>query len=348
MDRKPDYNELYDALDRQLAGEGSVADQTLLKAHMHLDRKTVSTLQFSSAAEQGEDSDRVFRHQAKLDDAIAHIARSQSVSSPKGTPLVGATPASPRVAHRYNSWNKLLIGATAAVMLVAGWFGGNRSLKSDLSTFSSFYSTANGRLGTATLSDGTKVHLNVGSEVEVPSDFATGNRVVKLRGEAAFSVVQMSGKPFRVITQDGSATVLGTEFVVRRYQEDAGTSVSVYSGKVSVAERVVGAGQGALLTSTGNNTAPRVDLIESVDSGALSFKSGLLVVSAKPLHTILPSLERWYDVSITFDDANLLQKKISGSFGLGSTADLIEIFEDMLGVKAVKSGDSITFSRIHQ
>lgn len=338
MDRKPDYNELYDALDRQLAGEGSVADRTLLDAHMHLDRETVSTLQFSGAADQGEDSERVFRHRAKLDDAIARISRSQE----------GASPASVRVPQTYNRWNRLLIGATAAVMLAAGWFGGNRSLKSDLSTFSSFYSTANGRLGTATLSDGTKVHLNVGSEVEVPSDFATGNRVVKLTGEAAFSVVQMSGKPFRVITKDGSATVLGTEFVVRRYHEDAGTSVSVYSGRVSVAERVVGAGQGALLTGTGDNTAPRVDLIESVDSGALSFKSGLLVVSAKPLHTILPSLERWYDISLRFDDANLLQKKISGSFGLGSTADLIEIFEDMLGVKAVKSGDSITFSRTHQ
>lgn len=336
MDRKPDYNELYDALDRQLAGEASVADRALLDAHMHLDRKTVSTLQFTGAPEQGNDSDHVFRYQARLDDAIAHISRSQSSLS-----------SSAAASHR-NRWNRFLFGATAAVLLAAGWFGGNRSLKNDLSTFSSFYSTANGRLGTVTLSDGTKVYLNVGSEVEVPADFATGNRVVKLTGEAAFSVVQMSGKPFRVMTTDGSASVLGTEFVVRRYPEDTGTSVSVYSGRVSVAEKVVGAGQGALLTNTADNTGPRVDLIESVDSGALSFKSGLLVISAKPLHAVLPSLERWYDVSVRFDDPDLLQKKISGSFGLGSTADLIEIFEDMLGVKAVKSGDSITFSRTQQ
>ena len=80
-----------------------------------------------------------------------------------------------------------------------------------------------------TLSDGTGVWLNAESELEYPVKFTSGERHVKLKGEAYFKVEKDSLHPFIVNVYDKlKVEVLGTEFNVQAYSGDEGPIVYGY------------------------------------------------------------------------------------------------------------------------
>jgi transmembrane sensor len=93
-------------------------------------------------------------------------------------------------------------------------------------------STGIGELRTVTLDEGTRIHLNTNTRVVVEYDRQT--RLVRLdRGEALFEVAARPGWPFVVIAGGRRITALGTQFVVRRDQQDL--AVTLVEGKVAVA-----------------------------------------------------------------------------------------------------------------
>ncbi len=87
---------------------------------------------------------------------------------------------------------------------------------------------------TLQLSDGTKVHLNSGSEISFPSDFSDSLRIVTLSGEACFEVTP-SAIPFVVKSTVMEVRVLGTTFNLMVYPEEPNSSTTLISGKVRVA-----------------------------------------------------------------------------------------------------------------
>ena len=86
-----------------------------------------------------------------------------------------------------------------------------------------------------TLSDGTKVILNAGSELKYPVQFIENEtyRTVFLNGEAFFEVAKNEKHPFIVETEDMDVEVLGTHFNVTSYKEDDKTYAVVIEGKVA-------------------------------------------------------------------------------------------------------------------
>lgn len=91
-----------------------------------------------------------------------------------------------------------------------------------------------------TLSDGTKVTLNAGSELKYPVQFIKSekNRTVFLNGEAYFEVAKNEKHPFIVDTQDMDVEVLGTHFNVTSYTEDAKTYTVLVEGKVAAHNKI--------------------------------------------------------------------------------------------------------------
>ena len=83
---------------------------------------------------------------------------------------------------------------------------------------------------TIELPDNSKVILNTASEITFNSKQWDSKRAVNLEGEAYFKVAQ--GKTFDVITQDGTVTVVGTEFNVK--QRDSYFEVQCFEGIVKV------------------------------------------------------------------------------------------------------------------
>ncbi|KAA0993445.1 FecR family protein [Dyadobacter aurulentus] len=97
------------------------------------------------------------------------------------------------------------------------------------------------------LPDGTGIWLAPQSTFEYPQEFTGGKRSVRLNGEAFFEVIKDTKRPFTI--QSGSLTtrVLGTSFNINAYQAERSATVTVLTGKVSVAAESIPSGDLNLL-----------------------------------------------------------------------------------------------------
>ena len=89
------------------------------------------------------------------------------------------------------------------------------------------------------LSDGTIAHLNAGSSLKYPVKFLNeGKREVFLVGEIFLDVAKDAKRPFTISTSENlDIQVLGTQFNVSNYPEDATTEVVLVEGSVGVASK---------------------------------------------------------------------------------------------------------------
>ena len=77
-----------------------------------------------------------------------------------------------------------------------------------------------GMRSSVVLSDGTKVILNAGTTLSYPAAFVSGQREVKVNGEAFFEVSHDKEHPFIVSAENVKVKVLGTKFNVKAYDDD--------------------------------------------------------------------------------------------------------------------------------
>jgi ferric-dicitrate binding protein FerR (iron transport regulator) len=85
-----------------------------------------------------------------------------------------------------------------------------------------------------TLEDGTVVTLASNSVLEYPGQFKEKERKVYLQGEARFLVTSDRDHPFKVYQDNIIATVLGTDFSVKKQPGDSVISVELLTGKLQV------------------------------------------------------------------------------------------------------------------
>ena len=151
-----------------------------------------------------------------------------------------------------------------------------------------------GETRTVTLSDGSSVTLNTNSAIAV--DYAPDERRVRLlRGEAVFTVAKKAGRPFRVVTEGGYSTALGTVFLVRRQSD--GATVTVLESRVAVTAEGKAidegrpSGSGAVLApgqqvayASGSGLGP----VRAVDAQAAgAWRRGKLIFVDRPLGEVI-------------------------------------------------------------
>ncbi len=223
------------------------------------------------------------------------------------------------------------LGATLALLIMAAWsvpriYRDTTSLGS-----ASIYTTNNGERASVTLADGSTIMLNVGSQVEVPIDYAIGSRTVTLKGQAYFTVASNNRLPFIVLAGSSTTRVLGTRFVVRNYDADSAVTVFVEDGKVAVGDTVVTPNKQVSVTASG------ISPVRTADGSLSSFVKGVLTLTKVPLPAAIPDLNRWYNVDIRLGDASLETREVDGGFVLGSAVELQSILELMYDVKVVRN-----------
>ncbi len=198
------------------------------------------------------------------------------------------------------------------------------------------YTTGNGQRATIALTDGSTVVLGVASRLEVPADYPTGNRTLRLAGEALFTVRHGARTPFTVVTGTVVTRVLGTSFMVRQYPTDTATVVVVRDGKVAVRSAVLTAAQQAEVGRSGAVHVGKADLSQ------LSFADGVLTLNAVRLSDAIPQLNRWYDADIRLGDPRLAGWRVTGECAAGALSDLVNILELTLNVRVVRDGRVLT------
>lgn len=188
-----------------------------------------------------------------------------------------------------------------------------------------------------TLEDSTEVWLNADSRLIYPSVFGTGERRVKVSGEAYFSVHHEEDRPFYVDTNDQTIRVYGTTFNVRNYPDDNLAYITLETGSIALSRPGVVQG-GEVVMSPGHHATYDKDSermsMTVVDPAVISsWRHGKFVFENQPLRCIMRDLSRWYDFDYEFADSDIEEIIFLGSIPRYSdftiTVSIIEKCSDL-------------------
>ena len=288
---------------------------------------------FKSTVRQG----RPVMPEERVNTALAEflrvvIERDQTKRLEKATP----TPKTGRFSLRSSGWY-LAIGCAMSVLLLAfGWRISashlRRYIPGSQTTYTT-YATTQGQRATITLPDSNTVVLNVGSRLEVPTNYGAGNHVVRLAdGEALFTITHHRDAPFVVTAGRVTARVLGTSFIMRHYGTDTAAIVAVRDGKVAVGSTILTAHR---LVEIGKSGTPHV---QAVDEAPFTFATGTLTIDGLALPDAIVELDRWYNADIRLGDPTLAKRHVNASFSAGSVNELAENLGALYDVRVVREG----------
>ena len=192
-----------------------------------------------------------------------------------------------------------------------------------------------GQMSKMTLSDGTLVWLNAGTNFSYPTTFGTKKREVKLNGEAQFKVVHNSKAPFEVQTKSGVVKVHGTTFNVASYDDSPELIVTLIEGEVTV-ENNNGSRLATLHPSEQisiNKITGEANLRKVNTAFYSSWVEGKILLNETKFSDLAIILQRWYNVEISLI-GNVGDIRISGTIIRGKSLDLfLKILERMYGIK---------------
>lgn len=350
-DDKPGWN----TLARYVAGESSEAEKSQVLAWAATDparRRFLKSVRRSwKAAAHPADVWNV-------DGALARV--KSSAREGRGSPgVTGArsgtdgVPAGPHRVSRFRPGSRLAVAAVLASVALSGAaylgvrsIGGGGLLGRDSQVAVQRLITEKGQRARVDLSDGTEVMLGPGSRIEMLPGFGGESREVRLAGEAYFDVVPDASRPFLVHVRGAVTRVLGTEFGIRAYPDDASVKVVVAEGTVSLrstqsdsAAAIVHAGElGELPSLDGQVVTRTVDL-----DVHLGWRNGRLTFENAALSQVAKEIERWYGIPVRIGDASLQSRRLTASFRDQPIEAILEVVALTLELEWRRIGEAYVF-----
>lgn len=185
-----------------------------------------------------------------------------------------------------------------------------------------------------TLTDGTEIKLNADSRLEYPAKFSDSTRDVFLVGEAFFDVSKDEAHPFIIHTRDMDIKVLGTTFNVKAYSNESLTETTLLNGAITVtlndllkkqiylkpSQKLVFRNlrkdnRRASLTNTDIDTSMRQLTYFKPDNTTVietSWTDNKLTFKNEDFATLARSMERWYNIDISFENESARQLHFTG------------------------------------
>ncbi len=190
------------------------------------------------------------------------------------------------------------IAIAASIALIIGLF---------VYQMNSSFSTDYGKQQIVALPDGSQMILNAKSKAHFNKSDWNTNRTVTLEGEAYFTVKK--GSTFTVQTQNGTVSVLGTEFNVQ--SQSSFFQVNCYEGKVQVINKT---NKEILTRGTAyRNTEKNMPKRWVFEAQKPSWLTQTSTFKSMPLQYVLHELEDQYELKIITKNIDL-QTKYTGSF----------------------------------
>ncbi|MCQ8117490.1 FecR family protein [Methylomonas rosea] len=191
------------------------------------------------------------------------------------------------------------------------------------------------------LSDGSTVHLNSNSALDVNIDGAQ-RQLTLLQGEAWFEVSPDTARPFRVNTEHGSVTALGTAFNVRL--RDGQTEVSVTQHSVAVdLEQADGKALHTVVVEgqqISYSAESGLGNLQNIDSQTVTaWQRGKLVFENRPLGEVVAELNRYHRGFLLINDAELAQRRVNGVFRTDQALSVLAALETSLQLRSTRFGE---------
>ena len=221
------------------------------------------------------------------------------------------------------------------------------------------FNTGKGEQRKVVLADGSTAFLNTNTELQV--HFSVDERRIELiHGEAWFDVRKDSSRPFVVVGDYASATAVGTAFTVRN--NDQFTRIAVTEGSVRVLlDEPIGDrnhinGLGSQIEPSGGTTHNTWQLAPEqamrISASALralavdpsveqAWQRGQLIYKDVSLEHLIADLNRYLPVTLTINDPELAQRKLSAILQLDDHAAMLEALSQVLPIKWKNVSDQL-------
>ena len=201
-----------------------------------------------------------------------------------------------------------------------------------------------GMRSSVVLSDGTKVILNAGTTLSYPAAFVSGQREVKVNGEAFFEVSHDKEHPFIVSAENVKVKVLGTKFNVKAYDDDDNIEVTLAEGKVGVGldtKNLIQIMPGQQMKASHRFIKREVRL-----QSYTAWVCGKFYFTNYPLEKIAKQLERSFNVRIQILGDDLRKAAFTGDFVRGENIDqILRVMTANRPIRYEIEGDQITISK---
>lgn len=241
---------------------------------------------------------------------------------------------------RYAAVFVLLVSAVFAFFIVKNTSLKEASEAEEWVTKETFW----GQKSTIFLSDGSEVILNSGSSISYLKNFKEDERLVKLSGEAFFTVSRDSLRPFRVQTGGVTTQALGTSFNISAYLPDENVDISLVTGRVLVRsnDKEVFLYPGEKIVYTNQDKSFEKSFFDAIST--IGWKDRILVFTDANQEQVFDKLGKWYGVEFDFlntsnkqwnynaEFKNLDLKNVLGSIGFAMDFDYI-IKDDLVQIK---------------
>ena len=193
-----------------------------------------------------------------------------------------------------------------------------------------------GQKSTITLPDGSTVKLNAESTLTYGESFNNELREVTLQGEAFFMVTKNPKAPFIVKTGDIKATVLGTSFNVRNFNEESDIQIALATGSLRVEGNNSNGNKGKLILAPNEMTSYTKTSGEMIKSNfeleeVLAWKNNTIYFNKANLTEVEKKLERWFGVNIVLSNQPNSAVSVSTTFTNQSLENILETLKFTLG-----------------
>lgn len=258
-----------------------------------------------------------------------------------------------RAAHWHRYSGRIAAGLVAAFLLVSGY---TVMVSRDGERFGlpKAFNTRAGQQLSWLLPDGSRLSLNSDSSVVV--DYGPRERLIALeRGQAFFQVAHDSHRRFRVMTGDGGAIAIGTEFVVRRASRS--TDIIVVNGRVAVfagepppasASAVlpprsvaVDAGKQARIDNGMHAEQLRLAVSAANVPAAVAWLQHEIAFDQQSLGSVADEFSRHSGLPIVIESSRLQNLPISGVFSEYDTESFLQFLARLDDVEVQRSADRI-------
>lgn len=196
--------------------------------------------------------------------------------------------------------------------------------------------TTNGKRDTVQLADGSRIYLNVESQITFPKEFKSRKREVKLQGEAFFEVAKNSKRPFIVHSQAVNTTVLGTSFNIKAFADEP-TVVTVATGKVQVSVAKYANHKPIILIPNQqviyDNQKQRITRVLNIKpADYMAWKEGVIQFDRTTLASAIITLKKWYNVELTLADPRLGNCTLSGKYPGDNLTNVLKSIRFIKGI----------------
>jgi transmembrane sensor len=197
-----------------------------------------------------------------------------------------------------------------------------------------------GKRSTLVLSDGTKIWVNSGTQLEFPTHFKKDSRNISVEGEIYIEVAKNKEMPFYVHTGQFTVRVYGTSFNVSSYADSEEKSVVLVEGSVEVQTptRIQHISPGEIFALKGDNIQyGKVDVDDYI-----GWKNGVFHFNRSTFAEILKKVGRYYNVDFTESNSTLMNRTCTGQLYLSEDLDqVMDIITAMSNTTYKKSGSKI-------